>query len=112
MRRYASSRFRVIFLAAMAAVLLASFTRSFAQSNAAPTTTPASGTAAHATKGPFALVLDNLDFVFVTIVVLSIIGVTLIIQGIIQNRRSVFLPDSTTNRIRELISANDFQELL
>jgi biopolymer transport protein ExbB len=108
MRRYATSKMRILFLATIAIVLIITVPAAFAQAPAATQTT----TAVRSTKGAFGLVLDNLDFVFVTIFLLSIYGVALIIQGAIKNRRDVLMPESSTNRIRELINANDFQELL
>jgi len=69
-------------------------------------------TATQRTEGVFDLIAENIDFVFVTIVALSIAGLTLIIQGFIQCRRSVFLPASTINTIRELIAQKRFKELI
>src|SRR5205823_761433 len=63
-------------------------------------------------KGPFSLVLENMDFVFVMILAASVWGVTLIIQAVIKNRKSVFLPETTNNRIRELIQTGQFQDLM
>jgi len=37
---------------------------------------------------------------------------TLIIQGFIKNRASVFMPEPTTNQIREMIAARRFKELI
>jgi biopolymer transport protein ExbB len=58
------------------------------------------------------LIFGHLDFVFFTIAILSIIGLTLIIQGFIKNRASVFMPPESTNTIRELISQRRFRELI
>jgi biopolymer transport protein ExbB len=58
------------------------------------------------------LVLDNIDFVFIVILLLSVTGLTLIIQGFIKNRASVFLPEESTNHIRELIGQKKFKELI
>ena len=63
-------------------------------------------------KSLFAIILDNKDFVFWTIMVLSIIGVTFIIQGFVKNRRSVLLPEDSINHIRELIGQRQFKELI
>jgi biopolymer transport protein ExbB len=52
------------------------------------------------------------DPVFYTIGGLSILGMTMIIQGFIVNRRSVFMPDATTDQIREMINQRKFKELL
>ena len=58
------------------------------------------------------LILSNLDPVFWTIAVLSVTGLTLIIQAFIKNRASVFMPEETTNQVREMISQRKFKELI
>jgi biopolymer transport protein ExbB len=58
------------------------------------------------------LILSNIDFIFITIAALSVCGLALIIQGFIKNRASVFMPDSSTNQMRELIMQRRWQELL
>ena len=63
-------------------------------------------------QGLIQLILGNMDFVFFTIVALSILGLTLIIQGFIKNRQSVFMPDVSTEQIREMINQRKFKELL
>jgi biopolymer transport protein ExbB len=74
---------------------------------------PAGGAAApHAKTGLFQVIMGNKDFVFVMIVLCSIIGVTLIIQGFIKNRQSVIMPEASTNHIRELINQRQFKELI
>lgn len=62
--------------------------------------------------GLLQLILDNLDFIFVIIILCSIIGLTLIIQGFIRNRASVFMPEATTEKIREMIINRQFKELI
>ena len=52
------------------------------------------------------------DPVFYVIGILSILGLTLIIQGFIKNRHSVLMPDETTEQIREMIGQKKFKELL
>jgi biopolymer transport protein ExbB len=107
MRRYASSKFRIIlFLVLIGAALLAMATPGFAQD--------AGGAAGGEAKKEnlFSLILHNIDFVFVTIAVLSIIGITLIIQGFIKNRASVMIPETSTNAIREMIAQKKFKELI
>ena len=52
------------------------------------------------------------DPVFWIIGLLSIYGLTLIIQGFIKNRHSVLMPDETTEQIREMINQRKFKELL
>src|SRR4051812_10541836 len=107
MGRYATSKFRIIvllmMLGAAALVMLAPSQSVFAQA------TPASagGTGENASQGESAgvvrLILGHLDFVFFTIAALSVAGLTLIIQGFLKNRASVFLPENTISLIREMI---------
>src|SRR6185369_12592885 len=52
------------------------------------------------------------DFVFIIVALLSITGVTLIIQGVIQNRSSVLMPPATTEQIRQMIQERKFRELI
>lgn len=61
--------------------------------------------------GAFSLVMQNLDFVFYTIGVLSVAGLALIIHGFWVNRRSIFLPSEVTNRIRGLIQSRQWPDL-
>jgi biopolymer transport protein ExbB len=75
----------------------------FAQEAAAPHEAP---------EGLFSLVLHSADAVTVLIVLLSIAGLSLIIQGFIKNRASVFMPVATTEHIRELIGQKKFKELI
>jgi biopolymer transport protein ExbB len=88
----------------------------FAASAYAQTAAPAAGGAAAADSpkppGLISLILGNTDFVFFTVVLLSIIGMTLIIQGFIKTRQSVYMPDSSTEQIREMINQRKFKELL
>jgi biopolymer transport protein ExbB len=105
MRRYSTSKFRIILLGVTlvtAAVLVAT---SHAQD-----TTAAAGEPKPA--GIFSLIIGHLDFVFFTIFALSIAGLTLIIQGFIKNRASVLMPEPTTNLIRDMIAQRRFQDLL
>jgi biopolymer transport protein ExbB len=63
-------------------------------------------------SNPFAIVLKNIDFVFVIIMLCSVIGMTLIIQGFIKVRRTVMMPEGSISHIRELISQRQFKELI
>jgi len=76
----------------------------------------AGGEAAKAQPGLFStlvgLMLRNLDVVFFTIMLCSIIAVTLIIKGFIQVRPSVMIPESSTQTMREMIAKKQFKELL
>jgi len=58
------------------------------------------------------IILSNIDPIFCTIVALSVIGLTLIIQAFIKNRASVFMPQETTEQIREMVSQRRFKELI
>lgn len=115
MRQYASSKFRLFVLIGMMTAAVVTATSSFAQDAPAP----AGG--AGAQERPVSeiglmtlvqLIIENVDAVTITIVILSIIGLTLIIQGFIKNRASVFMPEATTNQIREMIAARRFRELI
>ena len=76
----------------------------------------AAGTAAPAPVkhkvNPFAIVIQHIDFVFVIIMLCSVIGLTLIIQGFIKARASVMMPESSTAHMRELIGNRQFKELI
>jgi biopolymer transport protein ExbB len=115
MSRYSTSKFRIVVLALMlAAAAGVMFTPGgdlFAQAAntaSAGADAPAPGTA----KGIVQLIIGHLDFVFFTIAALSIWGLTLIIQGFLKNRESVFLPQNTINLIREMIAQKRFKELI
>jgi biopolymer transport protein ExbB len=111
MRRYSTSTFRLLLLALLLGAVVVGLTgSSFGQATPAP-----GGAAAAETREPvnvFSLVLNNMDFVFVVIAGLSVVGLTIIIQGFIKNRRSVFLPDTSINQIREMIGQRKFKELI
>lgn len=102
MRRYASSKFRIFLLAVL---LVAAGTALGQAAPAAPAEAPHSA-------GPFQMIMGHLDFVFFTIFALSIVGLTLIIQGFIKNRASVLMPENTTQLIREMIAQRRFKELM
>jgi biopolymer transport protein ExbB len=86
----------------------------FAQTQPAATPAP-NGTAASTPReaaGLMQLILSHQDPVFWTIAILSVAGLTLIIQGFIKNRAVAFMPETTTNQIRELIAQRKFRELI
>ncbi|HEV2295579.1 MAG TPA: MotA/TolQ/ExbB proton channel family protein [Tepidisphaeraceae bacterium] len=115
MRQYASSKFRLLVLIAMMAAAVVTTTSSFAQDGGTGAPAARAGGAQitkEAAGGLLQLIIGNVDAVTITIVILSIIGLTLIIQGFIKNRASVFMPESTTNQIREMIAARRFKELI
>lgn len=107
MHRYSSSRFRIILFVVLLGMGV------FLLSNGSYAQAPAEGEqTATGPQGVFQLIINNLDFVFFTILTLSVIGLTLIIQGFIKNRESVMLPEATLNQIREMISNRQFRELI
>jgi len=112
MRRYESSKFRIGLLAVMMLGIGLVLARNLSAQT--PSAAPAQPAPANApvVRNAFTLVLENMDFVFAMILAASIWGVTLIIQAAIKNRRSVFLPEATNNRIRELMQAGSLPELL
>ncbi|MGA2498141.1 MAG: MotA/TolQ/ExbB proton channel family protein, partial [Tepidisphaeraceae bacterium] len=107
MRKLFNLKF-VVFAALLAAAVFV------ATSGLAQGTPPAGGAPAAPTHkvNPFAIVFDNIDFVFIIIALCSVLGVTFIIQGFIKARASVMLPESSTNHIRELIGQKQFKELI
>ncbi len=108
MRRIAFSKYRFALVAMVMGVLLAVASSSFAQS-----ATPAPGAPPEEKPlGVFQLIIGHVDGVTVTVALLSMIGLTLIIQGFIKNRASVFMPEETTNQIREMIGQRKFKELI
>src|SRR4051812_27513242 len=104
MQRYATSKFRLLLLALMLGAVVVTVTASFGQdTSGAP--------APVKTASLFSLIMSHIDFVFITIAVLSIAGLTLIIQGFIQNRSEALMPAATTQQIRSMIEGRQFREL-
>jgi biopolymer transport protein ExbB len=116
MRRYATSKFRIGLLAACiaAVVFVGTSPSSWAQGTGGGGAAPAGAGAAPAPQkqGLFSLILSHPDFVSFTIAILSITGLTLIIQGFIKIRRGALIPDTSTNHIRDLIGRREFKELI
>ena len=116
MRRYASSKFRILLLAAMLGAVIVVASQGFAQTGAGAAPAGAPGAPGAQTTGQrqglVRLIMSHPDPVFFTIAALSVAGVTLIIQGFIRNRAAVYMPPESVNRIRELIGARQFNELL
>jgi biopolymer transport protein ExbB len=108
-RRHAKFRyakFRIVLFLVMMAAIAVTAGNSFGQANNAVPAAHKPG------PGLLQLILGHVDFVFITIAVLSIAGMTLIIQAFIKNRASVFMPEETTNQIREMIGQRKFKELI
>jgi biopolymer transport protein ExbB len=116
MRRYASSKFRILLLAAMLGAVIVVASQGFAQTGAGAAPAGAPGAPGAQTTGQrqglVRLIMSHPDPVFFTIAALSVAGVTLIIQGFIRNRAAVYMPPESVHRIRELISGRQFNELL
>jgi len=110
MSRYSSSIFRIVLLGLMLGAVVLLVQPGFAQ----PAPTGAAGASPPKTTqtGLTSIILTNIDFVFITIALLSIFGLTLIIQGFIQNRSAVLMPPDTTARIRDMIASRQFKELI
>lgn len=107
MRRYALSKVHLALLAAcIAAIVVVASSSTYAQ------TPPGDAPAVGKKENLLQLVMENKDFVSFTIAVLSIIGLTLIIQGFIKIRAAAMIPESSTNHIRELIGQRQFKELI
>lgn len=110
MRRYAKSKFRLALYMMMVGMIFAIATTSFAQDAAgagADEEAPEQGIMV-----VMKLVFGHIDFVTISVFILSMIGLTLIIQAFIRNRASVFMPEETTNQIREMIASRKFKELI
>jgi biopolymer transport protein ExbB len=92
-------------------MLTIGFSTSAGWAQAAPGAAPAA--AEEKPAGLVHLILSNMDDgVFWTIAALSVLGLTLIIQAFIKNRASVFMPEDTTNQVREMIAQRKFKELI
>jgi biopolymer transport protein ExbB len=63
-------------------------------------------------KGLFQIITEHLDPIFWIIAILSVLGLTLIIQGFIKNRSSVYMPEASVQHIRDLIAQKKFKELI
>jgi biopolymer transport protein ExbB len=113
------SKFRVaLFAALLGAIVFMGGRHAFAQ----PAPAPAGGAATGGSNIPkvgildtFGLLMQELkhgDFVLITVIILSIAGMTFIIQGFMKARASVMFPEASTNHIRELIANRQFKELI
>ncbi|MGA2584798.1 MAG: MotA/TolQ/ExbB proton channel family protein [Tepidisphaeraceae bacterium] len=107
MHQYASSRLRLGFLAILIVAAVAAMAPS---SSAQVSGDQSSAVVPH--MSVFSLVMEHRDPVFWVIMALSITGMTLIIQGVLQNRASVFMPERSTEAIKEMIRQRRFQELM
>jgi biopolymer transport protein ExbB len=106
--RWNASRFRLFVFIAVIALTILTAAHGWAQS-AASASNP--GTTVKK-QGVLDLLAANVGAVSITIVLLSVVGMTLIIQGFIKARRDVFMPPESINTIRELIAQKRFKELV
>src|SRR5437762_10702099 len=91
MRGYAISKLRILLPTLLLGVVVAITASSFGQD----------ATPAPKTGGLFSIIV--IDPISITVSILSVTGLTLIIQGFIQNRAEAMMPEATTQRIREMI---------
>jgi biopolymer transport protein ExbB len=102
---------RLVLVAVMAGALAAMAGRAWGQ--AVGPAAPAAGAAGTQPAGIMQMILEHAaDPIFIIIALLSVIGLTLIIQGFLVNRASVMMPEQTTATIREMIDQRRFKELI
>ena len=71
------------------------------------------GAAVQPPQSPLDKVIKVVDYGLIGLIIsLSIVGLTLIMQGFIRNRESVFMPSATTETIRTMIQNKQFKELM
>jgi biopolymer transport protein ExbB len=58
------------------------------------------------------VIFGHPDPIFFIIAILSVIGLTLIIQGFIKNRTSIYMPEANVQHIRDLIAQKKFKDLI
>jgi len=81
--------------------------------DAATGTAAASGAPAPAPQTTLDKAIKIVDYLLVGLILsLSVVGLTLIMQGFIRNRESVFMPAGTTETIRTMIQQKQFKELM
>jgi biopolymer transport protein ExbB len=104
-RRYARSKFRLLLMIAMTAASMLIVSHAFGQTAGEAPVVNNPDSIVH-------LFRQSIGVVSITIILLSVISVTLIIQGFIKCRREVFMPAASTNTIRDLITQKHFKELV
>lgn len=60
----------------------------------------------------YSLVLQNIEPISATIILLSVVAMTLIIQNFIRIRKKVMIPEENTEQMREMIANRQFKELI
>lgn len=108
--RYARSRLRLIILTLMLAATVVVANVGSAQTQ--PSAAPAPGETRYVPTSLWQVIMGNRDPVFFAILLCSIMGVTLIIQGFVKNRRSVVIPEPSINAMREMINQRQYRELI
>jgi len=98
-------------VALLTVVLMAMVTASTMAQPAPDGAAPAGETKAEP-EGLISIVLGHIDFIFIIIAILSVIGLTLIIQGFIKNRAGTYMPEASVQHIRDLIAQKKFKELI
>lgn len=112
MRRFPVPLSRLLLLGVMLAFVVLMAGNSFGQTAAGANPSGGNPGATPTPAGLTQLILGHIDFIFITIAVLSIISLTLIIQSVITTRAAVFMPETTTNQIREMIGSRRFKDLI
>jgi len=108
MKRYASSKFRIVLLTILLAVGLF-----VTIAHAADAATGDATTQVVQRENLFTLIFSHwLDPIFWTIGILSVIAMTLIIKGFLANRVDVLMPEASNVQMRELIEQRRFKDLL
>jgi biopolymer transport protein ExbB len=110
MRRYSTSKARLVLFMILIGAILLSAGGGYAQSTAPSETPVASKPGMFSTL--FGLIMENRDPIFFTILGCSVLAVTLIIKGFLQVRASVLLPSDSIEAIRQLIVHRKYNELL
>lgn len=60
----------------------------------------------------FTVIFTNIDPIFIIIAILSVVGLTLIIQGFLKNRGGTYMPEATVQQMRDMIAQKKFKELI
>jgi biopolymer transport protein ExbB len=109
--RKKSSAFRLMLLAVMMMTVVYLANTGFAQAPAAEAGA-AEENAPNIMSLVMGILLRNIDFVFIIIIILSMVALTLIISSALRLRKSTFMPDATVDTIRGMIEQRQFKELI
>ena len=116
MRRFASFRTRLLLMVLLTGALLCAAPH-LVMAQDAPGGTAGQQAGGLPPAGPPLTALDkvikSVDYALIGLIIsLSVVGFTLIMQGFIRNRESVFMPPQTTEAIRTMIQNKQFKELM